>query len=95
MCLFYLIDVKTTLLVSTLRFAWIYQPFWRSKFYHAFVKELQEALKIPAAASFKQVSSSNDAVGIKLNETENMVYGVDGFKEALTPLAFAYTLARG
>ncbi|KAF9454439.1 bifunctional purine biosynthesis protein ade10 [Macrolepiota fuliginosa MF-IS2] len=62
---------------------------------YALVKELQEALGLPAAASFKHVSPAGAAVGIELNETEKKVYGVDDLKEALTPLAAAYARARG
>jgi phosphoribosylaminoimidazolecarboxamide formyltransferase/IMP cyclohydrolase len=62
---------------------------------YALVKELQEALNLPAAASFKHVSPAGAAVGIELNETEKMVYGVDDLKEPLTPLASAYARARG
>ena len=62
---------------------------------YALVKELQEALNLPAAASFKHVSPAGAAVGIELNETEKIVYGVDDLKEPLTPLASAYARARG
>ncbi|KAK0440970.1 bifunctional purine biosynthesis protein ade10 [Desarmillaria tabescens] len=63
---------------------------------YALVKELQEALNLPAAASFKHVSPAGAAVGIELNETEKSVYGVDDLKVPLTtPLAAAYARARG
>ena len=62
---------------------------------YALVKELQEALNLPAAASFKHVSPAGAAVGIELNEIEKMVYGVDDLKEPLTLLASAYARARG
>ena len=62
---------------------------------YALVRELQEALNLPAAASFKHVSPAGAAVGIELNETEKLVYGVDDLKEPLTPLASAYARARG
>ncbi|KAF7976356.1 hypothetical protein HWV62_6905 [Athelia sp. TMB] len=62
---------------------------------YALVKELQEALGLPAAASFKHVSPAGVAVGIELDETEKKVYGVDDLKEPLTPLASAYARARG
>ncbi|RDB15961.1 Bifunctional purine biosynthesis protein ADE17 [Hypsizygus marmoreus] len=62
---------------------------------YALVKELQEALNLPAAASFKHVSPAGAAVGVELNETEKKVYGVDDLKEPLTPLASAYARARG
>lgn len=59
------------------------------------MKELQEALNLPAAASFKHVSPAGTAVGIELSELEKQVYGVDDLKETLTPLASAYARARG
>ena len=62
---------------------------------YALVKELQEALGLPAAASFKHVSPAGAAVGVELNEVEKKVYGVDDLKEPLTPLASAYARARG
>lgn len=62
---------------------------------YALVKELSEALNLPAAASFKHVSPAGAAVGIELDETEKRVYGVDDLKETLTPLACAYARARG
>ncbi|EJD43818.1 bifunctional purine biosynthesis protein ade10 [Auricularia subglabra TFB-10046 SS5] len=62
---------------------------------YALVKELTEALKLPAAASFKHVSPAGAAVGLPLDETEKKVYGVDDLKEPLTPLAAAYARARG
>ena len=61
----------------------------------ALVKELQEALNLPAAASFKHVSPAGAAVGLELSDVEKKVYGVDDLKEPLTPLAFAYARARG
>ncbi|EEB92619.1 hypothetical protein MPER_08844, partial [Moniliophthora perniciosa FA553] len=42
---------------------------------YALVKELREALNLPAAASFKHVSPAGAAVGIELDETEKKVYG--------------------
>ncbi|KAH7924294.1 AICARFT/IMPCHase bienzyme [Leucogyrophana mollusca] len=62
---------------------------------YALVKELQEALNLPAAASFKHVSPAGAAVGLALDETEKQVYGVEDLKEPLTPLACAYARARG
>lgn len=62
---------------------------------YALVKELQEALNLPAAASFKHVSPAGAAVGLELDETEKKVYGVDDLKEPLSPLASAYARARG
>lgn len=62
---------------------------------YALVKELSEALNLPAAASFKHVSPAGAAVGIELDDTEKIVYGVEDLKEPLTPLASAYARARG
>ncbi|EUC59762.1 phosphoribosylaminoimidazolecarboxamide formyltransferase/IMP cyclohydrolase [Rhizoctonia solani AG-3 Rhs1AP] len=62
---------------------------------YALVSELQEALRLPAAASFKHVSPAGAAVGLELNDVEKIVYGVDDLKEPLTPLACAYARARG
>ncbi|PIL24919.1 hypothetical protein GSI_12806 [Ganoderma sinense ZZ0214-1] len=62
---------------------------------YALVKELSEALNLPAAASFKHVSPAGAAVGVELNEVEKKVYGVDDLKEPLTSLACAYARARG
>ncbi|KAL5513089.1 ADE17 [Sanghuangporus vaninii] len=62
---------------------------------YALVSELQEALGLPAAASFKHVSPAGAAVGIELDNVEKQVYGVDDLKEPLTPLACAYARARG
>ena len=62
---------------------------------YALVKELQEALNLPAAASFKHVSPAGAAVGVELNDVEKQVYGVEDLKEPLTPLASAYARARG
>lgn len=59
------------------------------------MKELQEALGLPAAASFKHVSPAGAAIGLELSDTEKKVYGVDDLKEPLTPLAAAYARARG
>ncbi|KAI9780806.1 MAG: 5-aminoimidazole-4-carboxamide ribonucleotide (AICAR) transformylase/IMP cyclohydrolase [Candelina submexicana] len=41
------------------------------------VKELKQALQLPAAASFKHVSPAGAAVGVPLNEKERKVYMVD------------------
>ena len=58
------------------------------------VKELKEALGIPAAASFKHVSPAGAAIGAPLSVDEKIAYGVEDF-EKLTPLACAYARARG
>ncbi|KAJ3042944.1 Bifunctional purine biosynthesis protein ade10 [Rhizophlyctis rosea] len=57
------------------------------------VKELKEALGLPAAASFKHVSPAGAAVGLSLSDIEKKVYGVEELD--LTPLASAYARARG
>lgn len=62
---------------------------------YALVRELEEALGLPAAASFKHVSPAGAAVGLELDATEKQVYGVEDLKEPLTPLACAYARARG
>lgn len=62
----------------------------------ALVKELKEALDLPAAASFKHVSPAGAAVGLKLSDVEKRVCFVDdiaGLDES--PLACAYARARG
>ena len=57
------------------------------------VRELQEATGLPAATSFKHVSPAGAAVGSKLSETEENMFFVSGM--SLSPLACAYTRARG
>jgi phosphoribosylaminoimidazolecarboxamide formyltransferase/IMP cyclohydrolase len=57
------------------------------------VKELKQALNLPAAASFKHVSPSGAAVGLPLNESLKQSYFVDNMD--LSPLASAYARARG
>ncbi|KAK3825485.1 MAG: phosphoribosylaminoimidazolecarboxamide formyltransferase/IMP cyclohydrolase [Benniella sp.] len=59
------------------------------------VKELKEALGLPAAASFKHVSPAGAAVAVPLSDVEKKVYQVDDVKFALTPVATAYARARG
>ncbi|KAI8925931.1 cytidine deaminase-like protein [Entophlyctis helioformis] len=58
------------------------------------VKELKQALGLPAAASFKHVSPAGAAVGLPLSDTEKKVYFVDDIAN-LSPLATAYARARG
>ncbi|TIA69835.1 hypothetical protein E3P91_03395 [Wallemia ichthyophaga] len=58
------------------------------------VKELAEALSLPAAASFKHVSPAGAAVGVPLNDVEKKVFMVDDLKQ-MSPLATAYARARG
>ncbi len=57
------------------------------------VRELSEALSLPAAASFKHVSPAGAAVGIPLDDTLKKMYFVEGVE--LSPLACAYVRARG
>ncbi len=60
------------------------------------VKELKEALGLPAVASFKHVSPTSAAVGIKLDDRLKKACFVDdivGLDES--PLACAYARARG
>ena len=60
------------------------------------VKELKEALGLPAATSFKHVSPTSAAVGLPLSDSLKKACFVDGF-EGLdeSPLACAYVRARG
>ena len=57
------------------------------------VKELKQALKLPAAASFKHVSPAGAAVGIPLTDALKKAYFVDDMEES--PLMAAYARARG
>ncbi len=60
------------------------------------VKELKEALGLPAVTSFKHVSPTSAAVGIKLSDTLKkacFVDDIEGLDES--PLACAYARARG
>ena len=60
------------------------------------VKELKEALGMPAATSFKHVSPTSAAVGIKMSDTLKkacFVDDIEGLDES--PLATAYARARG
>lgn len=56
------------------------------------VSELRKATGLPAAASFKHVSPAGAAVACPLSEEEKRMYFVSG---ELSPLAVAYTRARG
>ena len=58
------------------------------------VKELKEALGLPAAASFKHVSPAGAAIGLPLSDIEKQVYFVQDIPD-LSPLACAYARARG
>lgn len=60
------------------------------------VKELKEALGMPAATSFKHVSPTSAAVGIKLDEKLKKACFVDDIEDLdESPLACAYARARG
>ena len=60
------------------------------------VKELKQALGLPAAASFKHVSPAGAAIGVPLTETEKRVYMVDDIEGIESSgLAQAYARARG
>jgi phosphoribosylaminoimidazolecarboxamide formyltransferase/IMP cyclohydrolase len=57
------------------------------------VRELKQALGLPAAASFKHVSPAGAAVGIPLSDVLKKAYFVEDLE--LSPLATAYARARG
>lgn len=60
------------------------------------VKELKEALGLPAVTSFKHVSPTSAAVGIPLSDTLKKACFVDDIEGLdLSPLACAYARARG
>ncbi|KAK9504262.1 hypothetical protein O3M35_010636 [Rhynocoris fuscipes] len=59
------------------------------------VKELKEALMLPAATSFKHVSPAGAAVGVPLTRDQAKLCMVDDLFDRLTPLATAYARARG
>lgn len=60
------------------------------------VKELKEALGLPAVTSFKHVSPTSAAVGIPLSDTLKKACFVDDIEELdESPLACAYARARG
>uniref|UniRef100_A0A6I8RS39 Bifunctional purine biosynthesis protein ATIC n=1 Tax=Xenopus tropicalis TaxID=8364 RepID=A0A6I8RS39_XENTR len=59
------------------------------------VRELKNALGLPAATSFKHVSPAGAAVGVPLTEEEAQVCMVQDLFPTLTPLATAYARARG
>lgn len=60
------------------------------------VKELKQALGLPAAASFKHVSPAGAAIGTPLSEDEKKVYFVSDIEGIdSSPLAQAYARARG
>jgi len=57
------------------------------------VRELRQALHLPAAASFKHVSPAGTAVSTPLSDTLRQAYFVESAE--LSPLATAYARARG
>lgn len=57
------------------------------------VRELKQALGLPAAASFKHVSPAGAAVAVPMSDVEKRIHFVDDV--ALSPLATAYARARG
>ena len=60
------------------------------------VKELKQALDMPAAASFKHVSPAGVAIGVPLSDKERQVCMVDDIQGiADSSLAIAYARARG
>lgn len=60
------------------------------------VKELKAALGMPAAASFKHVSPTSAAIGLKLDEKLKKACFVDDIENLdLSPIACAYARARG
>lgn len=59
------------------------------------MRELKNALNLPAATSFKHVSPAGAAVGNKLSLEQAKLCMVDDMLDSLTPLAAAYARARG
>ena len=59
------------------------------------VSELKKATGLAAATSFKHVSPAGAAVGLPLSEVEKKIYWVEDMDMEFTPLANAYTRARG
>ncbi len=60
------------------------------------VKELKEALGLPAVTSFKHVSPTSAAVAVPLSDTLKKAYFVDDIEDLdASPLAVAYARARG
>lgn len=57
------------------------------------VKELKQAIGLPAAASFKHISPAGAAVGIPLSDILRKAYFVEDIE--LSPVASAYARARG
>ncbi len=59
------------------------------------VSELKKATGLAAATSFKHVSPAGAAVGLPLSEVERKIYWVDDLDITFSPLANAYSRARG
>ncbi len=59
------------------------------------VKELKKATGMPAATSFKHVSPAGAAIGLPMSDVEKHIYWVDDMDIEFTPLANAYSRARG
>ena len=59
------------------------------------VSELKKATGLPAATSFKHVSPAGAAVGLPMTDVEKKIYWVDDLDIEFTPLANAYSRARG
>ena len=59
------------------------------------VKELKAATGIAAATSFKHVSPAGAAIGLPLTDTLKDIYFVGDLGNSLSPIAAAYTRARG
>ncbi len=59
------------------------------------VSELKKATGLAAAASFKHVSPAGAAVGLPLSEVEKKIYWCDDMDMEFSPLANAYSKARG
>lgn len=59
------------------------------------VKELKDACKMAAAASFKHVSPAGAAIGLPLSDVLKKIYFVDDIQLPLSPIACAYARARG
>lgn len=59
------------------------------------VRELKQALNLPAATSFKHVSPAGAAVGNPLSADDAKLCMVDDILNDLSPLAVAYARARG
>ena len=59
------------------------------------VRELKQALDLPAATSFKHVSPAGAAVAVPLTKEDAKLCMVEDLLSELTPLATAYARARG